>query len=62
MGWCSGSWLADDVWKVVKKYIPEKDKKRIARKIVDLFNGHDADDWCSVENDLYKTADIDEDE
>jgi putative lipoic acid-binding regulatory protein len=48
MGWASGSELADDVWKVVKKYIPKDKKKEVAIKIVDLFQDYDADAW---END-----------
>jgi 16S rRNA C1402 N4-methylase RsmH len=45
MGWCTGSYMANDIWAIVKKYIPEKDKKKIAKKIVDIFRNEDADDW-----------------
>jgi hypothetical protein len=46
MGWSSGSQLADDVYELVSKYIPEEDKKKVAKKMYDLFCNHDADDWC----------------
>ncbi len=45
MGWCSGSYLADDVWKIVKKHIPKSEQQKVAKKIVELFNEHDADCW-----------------
>lgn len=43
MGWASGSELAEDVWDTVRKYIPVKNRRRVARKIVDLFEQQDCD-------------------
>ncbi len=45
MGWSSGSELADEVWALVEKYIPSKNKSAVAKKIVSAFEDHDADDW-----------------
>jgi hypothetical protein len=45
MGWASGSYLCDDVWTLVKRYIPEDKRKRLAGKLIDIFDDHDADDW-----------------
>lgn len=33
MGWCNGSYIAEDVWNLVREYIPEEKKQAIARKI-----------------------------
>lgn len=51
MGWCEGSYLANDVWKKIEKYIPDSDKKTVAKEIVELFEDHDADDWCGTDID-----------
>lgn len=56
MGWASGSYLAEDVWKIVKPYIPDTDKKKAARKILDLFEHADADDPVVGKGTLYTTA------
>lgn len=45
MGWCSGTSLAIDVWNEIRKYIPDKDKKKVAKKIYNLFCDQDADCW-----------------
>lgn len=43
MGWAGGSELAEDIWNLVGKYIPKKQQKRVAKKIVDLFEHQDCD-------------------
>lgn len=43
MGWASGSELAEDIWTTVKKHIPEKSKKKVAARIVELFEYMDCD-------------------
>jgi hypothetical protein len=45
MGWASGSELADQVWRQVRKHVPENKRKAVAQKIIRLFEHHDADDW-----------------
>lgn len=45
MGWCSGSYIAEDIWRIVEKFIPEELKKQVAMKITDRFCDEDADDW-----------------
>jgi hypothetical protein len=47
MGWYSGSYLAADIYKLVRKHIPEDKRKAIAGKIIDRFEQEDADDWDS---------------
>lgn len=50
MGWCAGSYIAQEVWDLVEEHIPKKKQKQIAQEIVKIFNEHDADDWggCSI--------------
>lgn len=43
MGWASGSQIAEDVWDTVRKHIPVKNRKRIAREIVSIFEDADCD-------------------
>ena len=44
MGWASGSELAEDVWKVVRKLIEDKRARmKAARQIIELFEDHDCD-------------------
>lgn len=49
MGWASGSYLAEEVWETLKKakVLPAQKQRRqnLARKLVDLFENQDADDW-----------------
>ena len=56
MGWASGSHLAEDVWKIIKKFIPEDQKQTIAKKIYDKFCEGDADDWDFQKDNLYFNA------
>lgn len=46
MGWASGSGLAEDVWDIVRPYVPKGDRTEVALKIFRLFESRDADDWC----------------
>jgi hypothetical protein len=44
MGWASGSQLAEDVWDLVRHYIPPGElRAKTARRIVDLFERMDCD-------------------
>lgn len=65
MGWASGSRLADDVWSLVRKHIPAKNRKGVAKKLVDMFEGEDCDTMDEAEQ-LMKDAGLenrwDEDE
>ena len=60
MGWSSGTGLACEVYDIVRKHIPEKNRKKIATKIYDLFCDNDADDWDGT-SDIEKDADINQD-
>ena len=43
MGWCGGAQLAQDVWLLVRAYVPKAKRKLVADKIVRLFENEDAD-------------------
>ena len=44
MGWASGSELADEVWNIFEKFMPnEKVAKKTAQKLVDAFEDQDCD-------------------
>lgn len=45
MGWASGSELAEEIWDIVRPYIPNGDqgRKLIARDIIEAFENHDCD-------------------
>lgn len=45
MGWASGSYLAVDVWDLVRDEIPEEKRRKLAKKIYDMFRNMDADAW-----------------
>ena len=45
MGWCTGSYIANDVWNLVRDYIPESERKVKAEAIIELFSNYDADCW-----------------
>ena len=47
MGWCSGSYLAEEIWDEIKIYIPEDKLQETAFMIYDKFSDMDADDWSS---------------
>ena len=43
MGWGAGSEVADEVWKLVKKFIPKEQKQKIAKKIINIMENQDCD-------------------
>ena len=57
MGWCSGSIVAEEIWKEVAPYLPEEKKYHLAKKIYDLFCDLDADCWDYREGSLSALAD-----
>lgn len=46
MGWGSGSWLADEVWGIIRPYVPEDERPVVAKKIIEAFRGQD---WDTVD-------------
>jgi hypothetical protein len=58
MGWASGSALADDVWALFRKHVPAKNRRAVARKLVDMFEGEDCDTMDECER-LMKDAGLD---
>jgi hypothetical protein len=43
MGWAYGSQLAEDIWSLVRNYIPVEDRVIVARKFKSLFESFDCD-------------------
>jgi len=43
MGWCRGSEIAENVWTTVRRFVPTCSRQQVARKIIDIFENHDAD-------------------
>lgn len=60
MGWCNGSYLAEDIWQLIKEYLPEDKKPEIAKEIYNLFCDMDADDWQFEEGSLAAEAEPEE--
>jgi len=57
MGWCSGSIIAEELWKEIEPHLPEEKKYPIAKKIYDVFSDNDADCWDYSEGSLSALAD-----
>jgi hypothetical protein len=62
MGWAAGNELADEVWGIVREYIPTHQRKVIAREIIEVFEREDADAWdggtlIEEDADLYQADD-----
>ena len=60
MGWCSGSEIAEQLWKKVEKYIPKDLKYEVAKTIYDVFCDQDADCWTFEPGSLAAIADPEE--
>lgn len=43
MGWGSGVDVAEDVWDLLKKYVPKNKRKEAARAVIEIFENHDCD-------------------
>jgi hypothetical protein len=50
MGWASGSGIAREVYDLVRPFIPETERKAVAKKIIKIFESEDCDtmDECEV--------------
>jgi hypothetical protein len=46
MGWASGSELAENLWDLVREFVPEDRRKKIAKKFIDEFESMDCDTIC----------------
>ena len=58
MGWASGSYMAEELWRDISEFVDEEHKKEAAKIIFDLFEDHDADDW-NGDSELVQLADPD---
>lgn len=56
MGFASGSYAAEDIWRRIKKYIAPANQKKVAEAIVDEFENLDADDWSYAKGSVYQVA------
>lgn len=45
MGWATGSYIAEEVWGIVREFIPIRKRKVVARDIIEVFENEDADDF-----------------
>lgn len=45
MGWASGSYLCEGIWKDIKKYIPKDKQEKVSAKLCKHFVDNDADDF-----------------
>lgn len=59
MGWASGSQLAEDVWDAVRPAVPQRKRRKIAVKIIRLFEDHDCDTLDEAKS-LVEDADLPE--
>lgn len=57
MGWSGGSVLAEDIWNIFRRYVPVKSRKRVARRLVDIFEMEDCDTMGEAER-LMKDAEL----
>lgn len=55
MGWAGGSGIASDVWDLVRKYVPDNQRKTVALKLIDVFEDNDCDTMNECER-LMKDA------
>jgi hypothetical protein len=49
MGWNTGSAIAEDVWALVRKFIPLEVRPDIAHKVIDRFEDADCDTMHEAE-------------
>lgn len=56
VSWTDGSLIADNVWELFKRHIPEHMRKPLARRLMNLFNEYGASDWKHLE--IYEAAAI----
>jgi hypothetical protein len=45
MGWCSGTVIGENIYNLIRNYIPPDKRKRISKRIINILNEHDADAW-----------------
>ncbi|NJO61517.1 MAG: hypothetical protein HC836_25695 [Richelia sp. RM2_1_2] len=48
MGWCEGSHICEDVWLMVRDYVPEDERVDLLAKLIERFSDEDADCWGEV--------------
>lgn len=49
MGWARGSDIADRVWELVRPYIAEVNRKKVANKVIAVFEANDCDNIDDAE-------------
>lgn len=50
MGWASGSGVAESLWELLRPYVAEVNRKKVANKVIAVFEGNDCDtiDECQL--------------
>ena len=46
MGWAGGTRLAEDVWRLFRKYVPEEERTVVAKQLIEAFRD---EDWDTVD-------------
>jgi len=46
MGWAGGAMLAEEIWDIVRGYIPKDRRPGVAKRIIEAFR---AEDWDTVD-------------
>ena len=63
MGWARGSGIAEEIWGIVREFIPVRKRELVANDIIEVFEDEDADDWDGtslIEEDAGRTGIEDE--
>lgn len=50
MGWASGSYMAEELWRKLRPVIRPEDYKLASKVLFETFNNNDADDWSFEDN------------
>lgn len=50
MGWCTGSYIAAELWDEIRDYLPKDKKEKLAFRIYEVFSNQDADCWDNEMN------------
>lgn len=62
MGWASGSELAEEFWELVERFIPPRQKRRIAKRIIDMMEHRDCDTIDEAQDLCLAAGRVNEDE
>jgi hypothetical protein len=52
MGWSSGGGLFNEVWGIVREYVPEEKRAEVCAHVIDKFTDMDWDDLSEIDDDF----------